>query len=82
MTEYLVFHGNFWHICHPGAIHDDTDECPECFGNNKTKCGQCNNGRVLAKNRTLRLAWFERDNSFVCFEYNGPDVKALPEPYS
>lgn len=28
----------------------------------------------------IRLAWFRRDGSFICFDYEEPVVRELPDP--
>jgi len=83
MTEYLVHWYDKWHIAHPGAIHDDTEECQNCDGVGNISgiiCKMCSGTRrTKSKERTIRLAWFERDGALICFDYSEPPVRALPE---
>jgi hypothetical protein len=89
MTEYLVFHGDKWHIAHSGAIEDDTERCGHCNGTGTAisrgslvlhvECRDCKaTGRVKGLESVIRLAWFERDGAMLCFDYLEPDVKRLP----
>jgi hypothetical protein len=86
MTEHLVFHHDRWHIAHPGAIFDQTIECAECDHGIKFRdhfseeCDVCaGTGRQRTELRIIRLAWFTRDNAFLCWDYEDPVVKELPD---
>ncbi len=83
MTEYLIFHG-VWHIAHPGAIADHTEECNRCdygveiVGRMQKTCSDCNGTMRVTAAPTIRLAWFDRESAFICWDYDNPEVKELP----
>lgn len=83
MTDYLV-RTNTWHIARPCAVEDYTVECTKCVAGVDEKvggsCRECGGmTRCKVDEATIRLAWAERDGSILCFDYQEPEVKRLPD---
>lgn len=86
MTEYLIKPHDRWHIARPGAITDETEVCNGCDHGVKfsasfsEECPKCKGtGRMRVEERTIRLAWFARDGAFICWDYDNPTVRELPD---
>lgn len=86
MTEFLVKHKGMWHIARPGAISNQGFDCFKCDGvayeaSNRTGhkvCSECEGtGKVLVPQ--IHLAWFNRDDAFICFAQKEDAVKELPD---